>query len=146
MNAIATAPSETRAATTAHRMDQLLRAVTLSGALVMLAAMASLHILRPDLNPFSEPKSYYGPGAFGALFTVSVGAFGVGLTALGMLLRRQERSPVAVTFVGMAAAAAFVVAAFNADLPNGPHTPAPAELSGGALRLQVGPPERAHPA
>ena len=122
MNAIATSPLQARTAAPTHRVDRLLKAITLIGTVVMLAAMASLHLLRPDLNPFSEPMSYYGPGAYGALFKLSVGAFGVGLTALAVLLRLHERSPVAVTFVVIAAASACVVAAFNADLPNAPHT------------------------
>jgi Protein of unknown function (DUF998) len=122
MNAIATSPLQARTAAPTHRVKRMLKAATLIGTVVMLAAMASLHVLRPDLNPFSEPMSYYGPGVYGALFTLSVGAFAVGLAALAVLLRLQDKSPVAVTFVGIAAASAFVVAAFNADLPDAPHT------------------------
>lgn len=125
MNAILAARSRTHVTAT-YRIDRLLTGVCLLGTAVMLSAMASLHVLVPDLNPISEVMSYYGPGPFGLLFTMSLGAFGLGPVALAALLRRaltaEERSPVTPDFVAVAAASALVVAFFSADLPNAPHT------------------------
>jgi hypothetical protein len=91
-----------------------------------LAAMASLHVLRPDLNPITQVMSYYGPGPYGFLFTISLAALGIGLAALTALLRRglapEERSAVTLSFVAIAATSAFAVAIFDADLPGAPHT------------------------
>jgi Protein of unknown function (DUF998) len=125
MNAILTARSHTRSAGT-DSVDRLLGAACLLGTAVMLAAMASLHVLRSDLDPITQVMSYYGPGPYGCVFTISLGAFGIGLVALAALLRRgldsQQQSPVALSFVAIAAASALVVAIFNADLPNASHT------------------------
>jgi Protein of unknown function (DUF998) len=125
MNAILSARSHAQVAAS-DRIDRLLTAVCLLGTAVMLAAMAGLHVLRPDLDPVTQVMSYYGPGPYGVLFTVSVGGFGLGLAALAAVLRRgldaQQQSPVALGFVAIAAASAFVVAIFDADLPNAPHT------------------------
>ena len=53
MNAILTARSRTHVAAS-DRIDRLLTVVCLLGTAVMLAAMASLHVLRPDLDPITQ--------------------------------------------------------------------------------------------
>jgi hypothetical protein len=100
--------------------------IALAGTGIMVLFMAALHVLRPDLSPLSEPMSFYGPGPYGYLFTISLGGFAVALAALAVGLQvatpPEARSTFGTAFVGVAAVGAAVAAGFQADLPGAAHT------------------------
>jgi hypothetical protein len=52
-----------------------------------LSSVAAAHLLRPDIDPVSEPVSDYAVGPFGTFVGVAIFALGVGSLALALGLR-----------------------------------------------------------
>jgi hypothetical protein len=53
------------------RVTMFLALLALVGIAVKFLIIAALHFVRPDVNPLSEPISYYGVGPYGFLLTVA---------------------------------------------------------------------------
>ena len=58
-------------------------------AVVCAGAVASLHLLRADLDPLQRVMSEYANGAHGVVMTVAFYAFGLACVALSVRLRRE---------------------------------------------------------
>ena len=94
------------------------------GAVVFLATLLALHVLRPDLGIASDYVSDYANGPYGAWFTVALYAHGGGNLALAtglVLVLAPSRSAVrGSTLLGVAAAGVLVAATFPTDPPGAP--------------------------
>ena len=75
---------------------------------IVLAAIVSLHLLRPDFNPWTHRLSEYAIGPYGKLMTTAFLAACLGLLALGHTLWHTVRH----SFFLVVACGAMVVAAF----------------------------------
>jgi hypothetical protein len=84
-------------------------ALTFAGAGVFALAMASLHVLRPDISPFDHGMSRYAGGDTIVLATVGFVALAIALLALRASLPRRHRS--AGNALSAAAGGLFAVAA-----------------------------------
>ena len=65
------------------RVTMFLALLAIVGIADFLLVLAALHLLRPDVNPVTEPISTYAVGPYGFLFTVA--DIGSGLAALTLM-------------------------------------------------------------
>jgi hypothetical protein len=89
-------------------------------------AITTLHFLRPDYNPISEPTSRYAVGQFGflmslAFFSMSLGSF---LLVYGLLqkLTKLAQSKTAIIFLGIWVLGPLIAMIFPIDLEGAPPT------------------------
>lgn len=84
-----------------------------AGVVVFWAALASLHVLRPELSAISDYVSDYANGRWGSVFTVSVLAHGVGNVAItaGLVLSLGGRLAARLGIVAFAVATAGLLVA-----------------------------------
>lgn len=99
------------------------------GVLCFVALVLTLHLLRPDLNPISEPTSAYAVGPYSFLMTSAFFSMTAGSVALVFGLYRRMRhsalSRIGLVLLGTWAVGVFIAMIFPMD-PDG----APATLSG----------------
>jgi hypothetical membrane protein len=69
---------------TISRVTMVLALLTIVGIVIYLLNIATLHLLRPDVNPVLEPMSNYAVGPYGFLFTAA--DIGSSLAAFALIL------------------------------------------------------------
>src|SRR5918998_1869222 len=69
------------------RAAAFLALLAIVGMVYYLSSVAAAHLLRPDIDPVSEPVSDYAVGPFGTFVGVAIFALGVGSLALALGLR-----------------------------------------------------------
>jgi hypothetical protein len=106
-----------------HGTGRRLAAVGALGSGLFLAALVAMPVLRPDLDVRAAWVGDYARGPFGALMTVAYLALGTGALALGLALRRIAGLRAGGTLLALAAAGAYVSAAFQ-QAPPGTRTTA----------------------
>src|SRR5829696_1349860 len=81
-----------------------------------LMIIASLHFLRPDVNPVTEPISNYGVGPYG--FLLIAAELGSAVAALGLYLGmvRPARSYVGLLFLGLYGVSKLLQGLFPLDM------------------------------
>jgi hypothetical protein len=67
----------------------ILATVAILGTAYFVAAIAVLHLLRPDINPVERPTSEYAVGPFGYLMTSAFISLSLGTWALVVGLHRD---------------------------------------------------------
>jgi hypothetical protein len=87
-------------------------ALTIACLLVVLASLAALHFLRPDLDPRSSHLSYYAVGEYSWLMTLSflLAAIGVASLAASLRFRVVASAPLSVGCAALLLAAVTYVA------------------------------------
>jgi hypothetical protein len=102
---------------------RLAAAFSLVGLVTCVAAVATLHVLRPDLDPVSERISQYATGPHGWLMAAAFVALAVGLAGLGVALAARVEpavpGPVLVAAGLVGASGAALSAAYRAGAPRG---------------------------
>ena len=102
--------------------------VAIGSAALALAALAALHLLKPDLHPSRTMISQYALGRFGWVMAVCFAVFGVGSASLFVAL--MPHAPSLLARIGLAflliAAVGLVMAA---RFPMDPVSTSPAQMS-----------------
>jgi hypothetical protein len=102
------------------RMTMVLALLTIVGIAVYLVNLAALHLLRPDVNPMSDPVSTYAVGPYGFLFIAA--NIGSGLAALALTLglyrgiAPRGRSYVGLFLLGLYGVSELLAAIFPIDV------------------------------
>lgn len=108
----------TTSLTFADSVPQMAARITIAAAVVSIAALASLHVLRPDLDPSWHMISEYAVGPHGWVMTVSFAAFAAGSAALFMALWAKLttlQGRIGLAFLLATAAGLGIAAAFPMD-------------------------------
>ncbi len=69
------------------RSAAFLALLAIVGMAYYLVSVVAVHLLRPDIDPVSEPVSYYAVGPYGFFVGIAIFALGVGSLALTLGLR-----------------------------------------------------------
>src|ERR671916_1163572 len=101
------------------RAAAFLALLAIVGMAYYLSSVAAAHLLRPDIDPVSEPVSDYAVGPFGTFVGVAIFALGVGSLALALGLRLgiapAGRSRVGLLLLALYGVGQLGVALFSID-------------------------------
>jgi hypothetical protein len=103
--------------------------ITIIGVLCFAALVATLHFLRPDLNPISDPTSAYAVGPYSFLMTAAFFSMSVASFALVLGLYRRVAPP-ALSRIGLALLGAWATGVLIAMIFPMDADGAPTSLSG----------------
>ena len=92
------------------------RHVAAASLAVFVAAAVALHLLRPGLDPVASQMSLYLIGDWGPLLQIAYVALGIGMVALGWVLREAHALP------ARSAAALLLFALAGTSLPSAADT------------------------
>jgi hypothetical protein len=96
------------------------------GVLCFVALVVTLHFLRPDLSPVSEPTSAYAVGPYSFLMTVAFLSMAVASLALVLALYRRvsrsARSRIGLALLGTWALGVLIAMIFPMDVDGAPPT------------------------
>lgn len=102
------------------KVTVFLALLALVGISVKVLILAALHVVRPDINPVSEPISNYGAGPYGFLLTVA--DIGSGLAALALVIglfagsAPPGRSYAGLVFLGIYGVSELLAGVFPIDV------------------------------
>ena len=103
-----------------------LATVAIVGTALFLVLIASLHLLRPVMNPIARPTSEYAVGRVGYLMTLAFVCMSAATWALVIGLRRDlsglAQSPLGLGLLGVFGTCLLVAASFPVDLDGAPRT------------------------
>lgn len=93
--------------------------LAVAAALLFIVAVASLHVLRPDVDPIRWGMSFYAIGRFGSVMTAAFVAFGVSVLALvaglAAIQPAGQGSRVGLSLLGLSGTALLGVALFPSN-------------------------------
>jgi hypothetical protein len=131
--ATATYASRVQATTLASRTAT----IATTGVLGFVGSVVTLHFLRPDLNPISNPTSAYAVGPYSLLMTAAFFCMSAASFALALGLYRHvppsARSRAGLALLGMWATGVLIAMIFPMDVDGAPPTTA------GAIHQTAGP-------
>ena len=101
------------------RSAAFLALLAIVGMAYYLLSVVAVHLLRPDIDPVSEPVSYYAVGPYGFFVGIAIFALGVGSLALTLGLRLgiapPGRSRVGLLLLALYGVGQLGVALFSID-------------------------------